>query len=71
MAIELLEDILEELADKAGVYGSHPEINGIPHPMPAGVCRCRMCFLDGLRERIERAVEIENLLRRKARKSNG
>jgi hypothetical protein len=71
MAIEVLDDILEELADKAGVYGSHPEINDVPFPMPTGVCPCRVCFMAGLRERIERAVEIENLLGRKARKTNG
>ena len=74
MAIETLDDILEELADKAGVYGSHPEINDVQHPMPAGVCRCRVCFLAGLQERIVRAVEIEQILSingRKATNPNG
>lgn len=74
MAIEVLDDILEELADKAGVYGSHPEINEVPYPVPKGVCRCRVCFLVGLRERIVQAVEIEQILAingRKATNING
>lgn len=63
MAIEVLEDILEEFANLAGIYGAHPEINDVQVPMPKGVCRCRVCFMAGMGERIRRAVEVERILK--------
>lgn len=63
MAIEVLMDILEELANLAGIYGAHPEINDLQGPMPKGVCRCRVCFMAGMRERILQAVEVERILK--------
>jgi hypothetical protein len=59
MPIETLEDILEELADRQGVYGAHPENREL---MLGEKCGCRICFLAGIRDRIVRAVEIEKLL---------
>lgn len=62
MPIETLDDILEDLANAAGVYGAHPQIGEYDMPIPAGVCKCRVCFLAGLHERVIRAVELEEIL---------
>lgn len=55
--IETLEDIIEELADKFGIYGTGP--GDTAHPAD---CKCRICFTAWLRNRIERAVEVEQRL---------
>ena len=57
--IETLDDIIEELADQVGVYGAGPENDDHPEK-----CECRICFTVGLRDRIERAVEVEAKLAR-------
>ena len=49
--IETLDDIIEELADKFGIYGTHPAEGGLPEE-----CKCRICFCVWLKNRIERAV---------------
>lgn len=54
--IETLDDIVEPLADKLSVYGSHQE------DPPSGPCRCRVCFVSDMKARITRAVEIERKL---------
>lgn len=51
--IETLDDIVEELADKFGVYGTGPEEGD--HPAD---CKCRICFCAWLKGRIERAVDV-------------
>lgn len=57
MPIETLDDIIEELADKFGIYGVGPEGR---HP---AACRCRLCFSTWLKARIEKAVEVESKLK--------
>ncbi len=54
MAIETLDDIVEELADKFGIYGTgdHPVDS---HPID---CKCRLCFTTWLKDRIIRAVYL-------------
>jgi hypothetical protein len=59
MAIETLDDIIEEVADKRGVYGACGEYNDEP---PHNENRCRVCFTAGLKTRIHRATEVEQLL---------
>ena len=56
MAIETLDDILTELADKLGVYGAHGDNENECRP------QCRMCFESDLRLRILAAIEIEKKL---------
>ena len=60
MAIETLDDIVEEMADKIGVYGAH----GTEDVPEATMYHCRVCFTCGLRQRIEAAANIEALMRR-------
>lgn len=57
--IETLDDIIEELADKFGIYG----IGSEEGDHSAG-CKCRVCFCAWLKGRIERAVEVEGKLGR-------
>lgn len=57
--IETLDDIIEELADKFGVYGIGPQEGD----HPAG-CKCRICFCAWLKGRLERAAEVEHRLKR-------
>jgi hypothetical protein len=52
--IEQLSDIVEELANKVGVYGA-AEHHG-------DECGCRVCWTSGLRSRILDAVRIERQL---------
>jgi len=54
--IETIEDIVEELANGLGVYGTHGELH------PDGQCECRVCFSMQLKERIRAAVEVERKL---------
>jgi hypothetical protein len=54
--IEQLDDIIEDLANKIGVYGAHPEENTNGH------CNCRCCWTSQLRARIEQAVKVERKL---------
>ena len=54
MAIETLEDIIEELANELSIYGAHSE--------HSADCECRVCFTSQLRRRIDDAVEIERKL---------
>ncbi len=62
MAIEVLSDIIEEMADRIGVYGAHgtdEENEGKQTDM----YHCRVCFEIELRRRIEAACNIEALMR--------
>ena len=56
MPVETLEDVIEDLADKFGVYGCGPEND---HPED---CRCRICFGIYWKDRILRAVEVDRKL---------
>jgi hypothetical protein len=56
MPIELLDDIVEELADTLSFYGAHcPECENGPR-----MCRC--CWTAEVTQRIRNAVNTERLL---------
>ena len=55
MQIETIEDIVEDLADKFGIYGSHPLFG-------EDKCLCRVCWVTSFRARLDRAWEIEQRL---------
>lgn len=57
--IETLDDIVEELANKLGIYGAHRDRSGDCKP-PNHCCRC--CWAAYMKARIEQAVEIERKL---------
>lgn len=56
MAIETLDDIVEQYADRMGVYGAH----GSSYCDEDQLCRC--CWTSLLKDRIRQAVEIERKL---------
>lgn len=63
MAIELLSDVIEHLADQAGVYGAHDDEND-------AACEkkpCRMCWVEEWTIRIWAAVRVEQQLERGAK----
>jgi hypothetical protein len=55
MAIETLDDIVEQLANEAGVWGAHEENGPIED-------ECRVCYTSALTRRIREAVRIERLV---------
>lgn len=55
MPIETLDDIIDGLADKLGIYGAHDEEEGKGEP-------CRVCWTSDLRAHILAAVQIEHRL---------
>ena len=60
--IETLDDILIELADRSGVYGTHGnredgECDGDNGGLQLSLCR--MCFEEQLKTRILKAVRVE------------
>lgn len=55
--IETLDDIVEELADKFGIYGAGPENDDHPDD-----CKCRICYTSWMNTRIRRAIEVEERL---------
>lgn len=57
MAGETLDDIVEELADKFGIYGCDPNAEFDDDHQPE--CKCRICYTIGMKERIIDAVKIE------------
>lgn len=62
MAIETLDDIIEQLADWVGVYGAHD--NDEPRPRFPPEMHCRVCFVGTMHDRIEAAARIEAIMRR-------
>lgn len=60
MPIETLEDIVEGFADKLGIYGAHDEFDLTGDSTPD--CKCRCCWTSALKDRIRRAVEVEQAL---------
>lgn len=54
MAIEMLEDIIEDLANQIGIYGACSE--------HSDECECRVCFGVEMRSRILAAVKVEEKL---------
>lgn len=65
MAIETLSDIIQELADKIGIYNSHGEGEKVwISAKVLGAYHCRTCFETAIRQRIEAACKIESIMRR-------
>lgn len=56
MAIEELEDIIEMLADKLGIYGAHDD------RCESGERVCRCCWISQMDLRIVEAMKIRNKL---------
>ena len=54
MAIETLEDIVENMADALGFYGAHEDDQEKRD--------CRVCFTTKLTSRIREAIRIERLI---------
>ena len=57
MSIETLDDIIEELADKEGIYGACD--NSCEE---SGRCVCRVAWVPDMKKRILYAVEVEKKL---------
>ena len=53
--IETLEDVVEYLANRIGIYGAHIEFSEHSNVN----CACRPCWTSRVRHRIEAAIEIE------------
>jgi hypothetical protein len=71
MAIETLDDVIEEILDVAGIYGAHTfepgeeGAEGDTHPGCEASLKkmCRVCASSALNERIRAAIEVERKLR--------
>ncbi len=61
--IETLDDIVEHLANRIGIYGAHAErpADCIPD-LSRSEKTCRSCWASDMKERILYAVEIERKL---------
>ncbi len=66
MPIETIDDIIEEIADRRGIYGAHGDESDDDTPSRTVTCTatkpCRVCWTCGLHDRIVAAVEIERQL---------
>lgn len=63
MEIETLDDVLNELADKIGVYGCcKPASEGKEECNETNSCCCRVGFMMEYKERIHSAIENEKRL---------
>ena len=61
--IETVDELAESIADMCGVHGvpNSDDINfNDDHD---DKCRCRICFVEDMKERIQQAVENGNLLK--------
>lgn len=56
--VETVEDIVEELADKLGIYGAHSDICTEKRP-------CRVCWVPTMHQRLIDALRNEDLLTEK------
>lgn len=61
MAIETLDDIIDQLANWVGVYGAHDDAADWRKP---DALHCRVCFTSIMSERITAAVNVEAIMRR-------
>ena len=61
MAIETLDDVIDQLADWIGVYGAHEDGTAV---RSHDELHCRVCFMSVMRQRIEAALEAERSLAR-------
>lgn len=55
---EILSELVEEIANMLGIYGIGPEDGDHPDD-----CKCRMCFVSTMEDRIRDAVENEKYLK--------
>lgn len=55
MAIETIDDIVDELADLLGIYDAHDDYK----EDDSEPCRCRCCFETELKGRIREAIFVE------------
>lgn len=62
MAIETLEDLIDQLADWVGVYGAHDTDE--PRPGFSPELHCRVCFVSAMQTRIRAAANVEAIMRR-------
>jgi hypothetical protein len=60
MALETLSDIVDELADRMGIYGAHDEENDVACDEKP----CRVCWTSNMSDRINAAVRLEQQLER-------
>lgn len=64
IVFETIDDIVEEIADKLGVYegkySSEEKGSGPVHPED---CDCRICFTSALHDRLDEAYKNEQKLR--------
>lgn len=60
MAIETLDDIVEQLMDNLGVFGAHDERCESEDQVIQRDCRC--CAASGIKARILAAMEVERKL---------
>lgn len=63
--IETFDDVLEDLLDRMGIYGSHnpKQLEGFDHEH----CKCRVCMRECFGDRIKAALAIEEQLERGAK----
>lgn len=57
MLHEDLTELAESIANLCGVYGIGPECGDHPDD-----CKCRMCFVGEMEDRIREAARVERLL---------
>lgn len=55
MPIETIDDIIDELMDRMGIFGAHPDGVG-------DGCMCRCCQASSLRDRLFAAFEVHRRL---------
>lgn len=64
MAIETVEDIVEELMNKMGIYGAcDDDLEDNEAPTCPAEKPCRVCASSDLRSRLDAAYQIEKILR--------
>ena len=56
--LETVDELAEELADMLGIYGDWPEFGDHPDD-----CKCRVCFVIRMEDRIRDSVENEEFLK--------
>jgi len=58
--LETVEELAEDIADLVGIYGCLPDDTGFSdHPQD---CKCRICFVSNMTERIKQAVQHDIFL---------
>ena len=55
--LETVHELVEDLADKLGIYKTRPEFDDHPEN-----CECRMCFVINMEDRIREAVANDEYL---------